>query len=130
MKVATYLSLVFFVAAWSGDAFAHSGGLDEYGCHRNSSTGVYHCHDSSNDTENGGGSSGLTEDEKIVLVALLGACAVAGVVALLYVAFDDSPSTGRARASASDGDASPFIPDDVAFAPLDGGGVGALSWTF
>ena len=25
-------------------AFAHSGGTDKFGCHKNHKTGVYHCH--------------------------------------------------------------------------------------
>lgn len=27
-------------------AMAHGGGTDQYGCHTNSRTGVYHCHNS------------------------------------------------------------------------------------
>lgn len=36
-------------------SLGHSGGTDQYGCHTNSSTGVYHCHNS--------GSSGSSESE-------------------------------------------------------------------
>jgi len=29
----------------SSNLYAHGGGLDDYGCHRNSSEGNYHCHE-------------------------------------------------------------------------------------
>lgn len=28
----------------AGQAIAHSGGTDAYGCHMDHSTGLYHCH--------------------------------------------------------------------------------------
>jgi hypothetical protein len=33
-----------FEAGAMADASAHGGGLDRHGCHRNRSTGDYHCH--------------------------------------------------------------------------------------
>ena len=32
------------VLAWQPPAFAHSGGLNRYGCHNETATGGYHCH--------------------------------------------------------------------------------------
>jgi uncharacterized protein YfaQ (DUF2300 family) len=44
--------LAIFVAgaflAGSSEVIAHSGGTDAYGCHTNSKTGVYHCHNPKN----------------------------------------------------------------------------------
>ena len=37
------LALVLF-AFLATDALAHGGGLDRYGCHRETATGGYHCH--------------------------------------------------------------------------------------
>lgn len=40
--------VAFALASWSTPALeAHSGGLDEFGCHTNHATGGYHCHNSS-----------------------------------------------------------------------------------
>ncbi len=41
-KLATYLLVLFSALTVSGTAHAHSGGLDEKGCH--SKKGVRHCH--------------------------------------------------------------------------------------
>ena len=41
--VAILLALVLF-AFLATDALAHGGGLDRYGCHRETATGGYHCH--------------------------------------------------------------------------------------
>lgn len=36
--------LVAVLALMSGLAMAHSGGTDKYGCHKDHSTGIRHCH--------------------------------------------------------------------------------------
>ncbi|WP_249417506.1 YHYH domain-containing protein [Pusillimonas minor] len=36
--------LVVFGASSIAPAFAHSGGTDRYGCHRDNSNGTRHCH--------------------------------------------------------------------------------------
>jgi len=46
----------FAVLLIHGTAFAHSGGTNSEGCHTNSKTGDYHCHNSG--TSGGGGSGG------------------------------------------------------------------------
>lgn len=38
------LILSIVVAVFSTAAFAHSGGTNSAGCHKNHSTGGYHCH--------------------------------------------------------------------------------------
>ena len=43
---ATFLSIVLVTASY-GDVFAHGGGLNAQGCHKNSNTGDYHCHKNS-----------------------------------------------------------------------------------
>lgn len=35
---------VALLAIAAGVAFAHSGGTDKMGCHKDHSTGIYHCH--------------------------------------------------------------------------------------
>ena len=35
---------VLFLILFSGFVNAHSGRTDQYGCHTNHLTGVYHCH--------------------------------------------------------------------------------------
>ena len=37
-------------------AFAHGGGTDDDGCHTNSSTGDYHCHNGTSDSSSGSSS--------------------------------------------------------------------------
>ena len=41
--IAIMLSFVLF-AFLATEALAHGGGLDRYGCHRETATGGYHCH--------------------------------------------------------------------------------------
>jgi hypothetical protein len=40
-KIVAIAFLTLFIA---GAAFAHSGGTDSYGCHKDHKTGSYHCH--------------------------------------------------------------------------------------
>lgn len=40
MSVILLASVVF----WANAVFAHSGGTDANGCHKNHKTGDYHCH--------------------------------------------------------------------------------------
>lgn len=40
MKVIVLLTMLFLVSG----TFAHSGGTDKNGCHRESATGTRHCH--------------------------------------------------------------------------------------
>lgn len=35
---------MFLTLIVAGAAMAHSGGTDKYGCHKDHSTGIYHCH--------------------------------------------------------------------------------------
>lgn len=39
-----YLFLVLVGCGFASIAFAHSGGTDSNGCHKDHSTGEYHCH--------------------------------------------------------------------------------------
>ncbi len=41
-------SILFFSIFFSFKVFAHSGGLNQQGCHNNKKTGGYHCHRSQN----------------------------------------------------------------------------------
>lgn len=38
------LILVLLFSFAATNVFAHGGGLDKYGCHKNRKTGDYHCH--------------------------------------------------------------------------------------
>lgn len=39
-----YVIIGLILAAMANIAVAHSGGTDAYGCHKDRSTGIYHCH--------------------------------------------------------------------------------------
>jgi len=39
-----FVTVVSICVTAADDAWAHSGGLDGYGCHNNRKTGGYHCH--------------------------------------------------------------------------------------
>lgn len=49
----TFISVmvVLMLALPLQQAFAHGGGLDRYGCHRETATGGYHCHDDEDDDQ-------------------------------------------------------------------------------
>lgn len=72
------LSLVF-----ASPAFAHSGGTDDNGCHTNSDTGDYHCHNSNGGSSGRGGNIGLGPGATIALV--VGGMAVVGGLVILTV---------------------------------------------
>ncbi len=59
---------------------ASPGGTDKYGCHTNSSTGVYHCHGGGSGS--GGGSEGgeLSNDEAAVLVISVVILTLGGII--------------------------------------------------
>lgn len=44
MTIIKYAATFALAALISSAALAHGGGLDRNGCHRNHSTGDYHCH--------------------------------------------------------------------------------------
>ncbi|WP_094030732.1 YHYH domain-containing protein [Pseudomonas guineae] len=44
MKSLVAIIISAVLAASSATVFAHSGGTDSKGCHRNHKTGDYHCH--------------------------------------------------------------------------------------
>lgn len=44
MKKLSAVIIAALIAVTSASAFAHSGGTDSKGCHRNHKTGDYHCH--------------------------------------------------------------------------------------
>lgn len=44
MKMLSAALITAILALTSVTAFAHSGGTDSKGCHRNHTTGDYHCH--------------------------------------------------------------------------------------
>lgn len=44
MKKIIVAGLAVAGALFAGLAVSHSGGLDKFGCHKDSTTGVYHCH--------------------------------------------------------------------------------------
>lgn len=70
-NTAASLVLTSFTSAW-----AHSGGLDQYGCHHDTATGGYHCHDEEDDID------------WALLLAVLGGVIVLGVV-VAYISRDD-----------------------------------------
>lgn len=48
-----HLVLMLFLTCLSmTSAYSHSGGTDSYGCHTNSQTGDYHCHNPKANTSN------------------------------------------------------------------------------
>ncbi|MER9596675.1 MULTISPECIES: YHYH domain-containing protein [unclassified Mesorhizobium] len=44
MKSAILAVLAALTLAFATSAYAHSGGTDSNGCHKNHKTGDYHCH--------------------------------------------------------------------------------------
>ena len=38
------IAAVIALMGYAGYAISHSGGLDQYGCHTDHKTGLYHCH--------------------------------------------------------------------------------------
>ena len=71
----SYLALLLILSI-SSQSLAHPGGLDSSGCHRESATGLRHCHNSIGTSSNSGG----TEDSSPLLIfggLLLGAGAIA-----------------------------------------------------
>jgi len=44
MKVTILAALAALAMSFANQAFAHSGGTDANGCHKNHKTGDYHCH--------------------------------------------------------------------------------------
>ncbi|MER8377549.1 YHYH domain-containing protein [Mesorhizobium sp. M1396] len=44
MKTAIVAALTALTMALVTNAYAHSGGTDSNGCHKNHKTGEYHCH--------------------------------------------------------------------------------------
>ncbi|WP_143164685.1 YHYH domain-containing protein [Stutzerimonas xanthomarina] len=44
MRKISAVIIAALIAAASASAFAHSGGTDSKGCHRNHKTDDYHCH--------------------------------------------------------------------------------------
>ncbi|MFA6238126.1 MAG: YHYH domain-containing protein [Bacteriovorax sp.] len=43
-KLLYLVMMLFFTVTSMVPAYSHSGGTDSYGCHTNSQTGDYHCH--------------------------------------------------------------------------------------
>ena len=78
-------------------AYAHSGGTDSMGCHRESSTGTRHCH---NGGTSGGARSG-DEDRLVVVGAVLIGAIVVGVATYFVVRHVKRSKKRRSRASAS-----------------------------
>ncbi|MBZ9720156.1 YHYH domain-containing protein [Mesorhizobium sp. AD1-1] len=44
MKATIFAAVAILFLAVSNNGFAHSGGTDANGCHKNHKTGEYHCH--------------------------------------------------------------------------------------
>ena len=44
MKKFGYACIAIVLAIFGIAAFSHGGGLDQFGCHTDHKTGVYHCH--------------------------------------------------------------------------------------
>lgn len=51
------IALLLFTQATN--SFSHSGGLDEYGCHTDSSNDTYHCHRSTSSSDSSGDGVGV-----------------------------------------------------------------------
>lgn len=94
--LAIVLALVLF-AFLATDALAHGGGLDRYGCHRETATGGYHCH-------RGGDDNGDSSDVDWGAVAgVVGGLLVLGLV-LRWLQPDD-PTYGLQLSLDPDGTA-------------------------
>lgn len=76
----TPVALLLCVVLVSRVSFAHSGGTDENGCHTDSRTGDYHCH---NDDGGGGGSASSAGSRNVVAATVL---LLLGSAGALYVA--------------------------------------------
>jgi hypothetical protein len=70
MKLVVKIVLSLLVANMPISAWSHGGGVDQNGCHRDSSTGGRHCHSSSGTTS--GSSSETSEgDAALAVISLL-----------------------------------------------------------
>ena len=93
-----FLSIIFILASLSSNAFAHSGGTDQYGCHAGSQP--RHCHNggTSNTREVNSKSVPWTVAEKFIFVSVLDIL-LAGTPAV-YMAYSiDSPENSWVWAS-------------------------------
>ena len=62
--------VVFMLLVNPDISFASPGGLDKYGCHTESATGKYHCHNSGTSSSNSGDYS--TEEKMLALFIVAG----------------------------------------------------------
>ena len=97
-----FLAIVFvacFLAITPYQVRAHGGGLDRYGCHRETATGGYHCHQDRKQRE----------DTKKALIILGG---LAGVLVIFFALRRPTPD--------------PLMEKGVRFVPAQGDSVGAF----
>ena len=73
------MAALLLVSLVPQEAFAHGGGLNKDGCHRETATGGYHCHRGNRD----GGSGGIDFDWATI-GAILGGLIVAGLVIQMF----------------------------------------------
>ena len=65
-------------------AYSHGGGLDRFGCHVESATGIRHCHSGSSSSSGGGGGSSEDDDlDKKLLIAVGALVVLYGVICIL-----------------------------------------------
>lgn len=108
VKLVTRSIIAIVLFAQSTNGFSHGGGLDEYGCHTDSSNGTYHCHRSTSTSDSDGGVVGV-----LIGLALL--------VYLVSASVRDNESMKSAPMDAS--------PDFIGVSPmLINDGVGVKLW--
>ena len=81
MKVLAVAALALCLSAPSAPVYGHGGGLDRYGCHRETATGGYHCHrGSKRDAEPPSTPPGESDDDDWKVAAVvIGGLVVVGI---------------------------------------------------
>lgn len=59
MKLMARCIVAVLMFTQSANSFSHGGGLDEYGCHTDTSTGDYHCHRSTSSSDSSSDGAGI-----------------------------------------------------------------------
>ena len=87
--ICSVLAMFLFQVATVEQILAHSGGLNQYGCHNETATGGYHCHEDEDDAA----------DQWARIGIALGALVVGYVVYLWWTADEDDTTTLRVKES-------------------------------
>lgn len=104
-RISAYIVALCLVFPVMPTAWAHGGGLDSRGCHRETATGGYHCHrggtsNSSDTSDSGSGSDSSSSDAWKAVGAVVGGLLVLGLIGSLFV---DNEADTRTLSASSQG---------------------------